>query len=56
MSNYLDLSLVELHELLKTKKINNDREQLNKSLKNYKRKVKNAIIEQMEIIDEIEVL
>lgn len=42
--------------LLKTKKINNDREHLNQSLKLYKRKVKNALIEQMEIIDEIEVL
>lgn len=42
--------------LLKTKKINNDREHLNQSLRAYKRKVKNALIEQMEIIDEIEVL
>ena len=42
--------------LLKTKKINNDREHLNQSLKLYKRKVKNALIEQMEIIDEIEIL
>ena len=42
--------------LLKTKKINNDREHLNESLKLYKRKVKNALIEQMEIIDEIEIL
>lgn len=42
--------------LLKTKKINNDREHLNQSLKLYKRKVKNALTEQMEIIDEIEIL
>ena len=42
--------------LLKTKKINDDRERLMLSLKSYKRKVKNALIEQMEIVDEIEVL
>ena len=42
--------------LLKSKKINDDRERLMLSLKSYKRKIKNALIEQMEIVDEIEVL
>lgn len=42
--------------LLKTQKLNDDKEALNQSIKAYKRKIKNALIEQMEIIDEIEVL
>lgn len=42
--------------LLKTEKLNSEREQLSKSLKIYKRKVKSALMEQLEIIDDIEVL
>ena len=42
--------------LLRAEKIENDKENLNQSLKMYKRKVKNALMEQLEIIDEIEVL
>lgn len=42
--------------LLKTEKINSDRERLNQTLKVYKRKVKAALLEQLEIMDDIEVL
>ena len=42
--------------LLRAEKLENDKENLNQSLKMYKRKVKNALMEQLEIIDEIEVL
>ncbi len=42
--------------LLKAEKLNSEREQLSKSLKIYKRKVKSALMEQLEIIDDIEVL
>ena len=42
--------------LLKSEKLINDREKLNQTLKVYKRKVRNALMEQLEIIDEIEVL
>lgn len=42
--------------LLKTEKLNNEKEQLNQSLKMYKRKVKSALMEQLGIIDDIEVL
>lgn len=42
--------------LLKAAKLENDREALNQSLKLYKRKVKAALMEQLELIDEIEVL
>ena len=42
--------------LLKTEKLNNEKEQLNQSLKMYKRKVKSALMEQLGIIDDIEIL
>lgn len=42
--------------LLKSEKLINDRERLNETLKVYKRKVRNALMEQLEIIDDIEVL
>ena len=42
--------------LLKAEKITNDRERLNETLKVYKRKVRNALMEQLEIIEDIEVL
>ena len=42
--------------LLRAEKLENDKENLNQSLKMYKRKVKNALMEQLEIIDDIEVL
>ena len=42
--------------LLRAEKLESDKENLNQSLKMYKRKVKNALMEQLEIIDEIEVL
>ena len=42
--------------LLRAEKLESDKENLNQSLKIYKRKVKNALMEQLEIIDEIEVL
>ena len=42
--------------LLKTAKINNEREILVNSVHSFKKKVKNAIKEQLDIIDEIEML
>lgn len=42
--------------LLKTAKINNEREILASSVHSFKKKVKNAIKEQLDIIDEIEIL
>lgn len=42
--------------LLKTAKINNEREILVSSVHSFKKKVKNAIKEQLDIIDEIEIL
>ena len=42
--------------LLKAEKLNNEKEQLNQSLKIYKRKVKSALMEQLGIIDDIEIL
>ena len=42
--------------LLKSQKLIDDRERLNQTLKAYKRKVKNALMEQLEIIEDIEVL
>lgn len=42
--------------LLKTAKINNEREILVNSVHSFKKKVKNAIKEQLDIIDEIEIL
>lgn len=42
--------------LLKSEKLINDRERLNQTLKIYKRKVRAALVEQLEIIDDIEVL
>ena len=42
--------------LLKAEKLANDRDRLNETLKVYKRKVRNALVEQLEIIDDIEVL
>lgn len=42
--------------LLKTTKINNEREILVNSVHSFKKKVKNAIKEQLDIIDEIEIL
>ena len=42
--------------LLKAEKLTNDRERLNQTLKVYKRKVKAALMEQLEIIEDIEVL
>ena len=42
--------------LLKAERLANDRDRLNESLKVYKRKVRNALVEQLEIIDDIEIL
>ena len=42
--------------LLKSEKLLNDKERLNNTLKIYKRKVRAALLEQLEIIDDIEVL
>ena len=42
--------------LLKSQKLIDDRERLNQTLKAYKRKVRNALMEQLEIIEDIEVL
>lgn len=42
--------------LLKSQKLIDDRERLNQTLKSYKRKVRNALMEQLEIIEDIEVL
>ena len=42
--------------LLKSQKLIDDRERLNQTLKAYKRKVKSALMEQLEIIEDIEVL
>lgn len=42
--------------LLKSEKLISDRERLNQTLKAYKRKVRAALVEQLEIIDDIEVL
>lgn len=42
--------------LLKSQKLLNDKERLNETLKIYKRKVRRALMEQLEIIDDIEVL
>ena len=42
--------------LLKSEKLSNERETLNQSLRIYKRKVKQALQEQLEIIEDIEIL
>ena len=42
--------------LLKSQKLIDDRERLNQTLKAYKRKVRNALMEQLEIMEDIEVL
>lgn len=42
--------------LLRTEKLEHDKENLNQSLKSYKRRVKNALMEQLELIEDIEVL
>ena len=42
--------------LLKSEKVLSDKERLNNTLKIYKKKVKTALIEQLEIIEDIEVL
>lgn len=42
--------------LLKAEKLSNDRDRLNETLKSYKRKVRTALMEQLEIIDDIEIL
>ena len=42
--------------LLKSQKLIDDRERLNQTLKVYKRKVRNALMEQLEIMEDIEVL
>ena len=49
-------SLIVNDALLKAEKLNIDRESLNQSLKSYKRKAKMALMEQLEIIDDIEIL
>ena len=42
--------------LLKAEKITNEREMLNQSMKSYKRRVKNALLEQLDLIEDIEIL
>lgn len=42
--------------LLKTEKLMEEKERLNQSLKNYKKKVKNTLVEQLEILEDIEIL
>ena len=49
-------SVIVNDALLKSEKLANDRERLNQTLKAYKRKVRNALMEQLEIIDDIEIL
>ena len=49
-------SLIVNDALLKTEKINSENERLNNSLKLYKKKVKTALLEQLEMIDDIEIL
>lgn len=49
-------SLIVNDALLKAEKLNNEKEALSQSLKSYKRKTKMALMEQLEIIDDIEIL
>ncbi len=42
--------------LIKSEKMQNERERLNQSIKMYKKKAKNALMEQLEIIEDIEIL
>jgi len=49
-------SVIVNDALLKAEKLENDREMLNQSLKSYKKRVKSALMEQLEMIDDIEVL
>jgi cell division initiation protein len=42
--------------LSKAERINNDKEMLNRNIKNYKRKVRNLLIEQLDTLDDIEIL
>jgi cell division initiation protein len=49
-------SLIVNDALLKSEKLNNEKEALSQSLKSYKRKTKMALMEQLEIIDDIEIL
>lgn len=49
-------SVIVNDALLKTEKLEQEQERLNQNLKNYKKKVKNALLEQLELIDDIEIL
>ena len=42
--------------LIKSEKMQNERERLSQSIKMYKKKAKNALMEQLEIIEDIEIL
>ena len=42
--------------LLKADRINNDKELLNKNIKAYKKKMRNLLIEQLDIMEDIEIL
>ena len=49
-------SVIVNDALLKAERLDNDKEHLNQSLKMYKKKVRSALMEQLEIIDDIEML
>lgn len=49
-------SVIVNDALLKAERLDNDKEHLNQSLKMYKKKVRSALMEQLEIIDDIEIL
>ena len=49
-------SMIVNDALIKAERLSNERENLNNSLKAYKKKVKASLLEQLEIIDDIEIL
>ncbi len=49
-------SVIVNDALLKTEKLEQEQERLNQNLKNYKKKAKTALLEQLELIEDIEIL
>ena len=49
-------SIIVNDALLKTEKLEQEQERLNQNLKNYKKKAKTALLEQLELIEDIEIL
>lgn len=49
-------SVIVNDALLKTEKLEQEQERLNQILKNYKKKAKTALLEQLELIEDIEIL